>query len=292
MKKIAIILGMTFVFFCFISLQKSGEEVQIQSENKKIEEIKEEEIKEIQIYDIEEGYLTVPAVKNAKKHVYNWNNIKFIGNYKYYEDDNYKTHIGIDVSTYQGEIDWEKVKKSGIEFAIIRLGFRGYGTSGKLVLDDRFEEYVDEACNAGIKVGVYFFSQAINVQEAEEEAEFVLEHIKNKKIEYPICYDLEKIKYVDTARANNLKKEERTQNAITFCNYLNQKGYKTMLYANAKWLTTELELEKLNNYSIWYADYQDKPLYPYHFEMWQYTEAGTVNGINGNVDLNLYFEKK
>lgn len=290
MKKILLIIALIFIFVGLFSWQKYENEIPMPVKNETIEKVEEET--EIQIYDIEEGYLTVPAVKGAKKHSYNWDNLKLNGNYKYYEDENYITHIGIDVSTYQGEIDWEKVKESGIEFVIIRLGFRGYGASGKLALDDGFEKYIQEASKAGLKIGIYFFSQAINEKEAIEEAEFVLENIKKEKISYPICYDLEKIKYVDTARANHLTKEERTKNVLAFCNRIQQDGYETMLYANSKWLTTELELEKLNDISIWYADYQEKPLYPYHFKMWQYTETGKVDGIKGNVDLNLYFEEK
>jgi len=171
----------------------------------------------IQIYDIEEGYLTVPAIPEAKTHPYKWENLKQENGYLQYEDETYITKLGVDVSTYQGEIDWEAVKKQGIEFAIIRIGFRGYGESGKLVLDERYAENVENANKAGIQVGLYFFSQAINEEEAREEAKFILENIREKTIEYPICYDLEKIKYDDTARANNLSKEQRTKNAIAFC---------------------------------------------------------------------------
>lgn len=184
-------------------------------EKKETTEQKENET--IQIYDIEEGYLTVPAIPEAKTHAYKWENLKQENGFLQYEDETYITKLGVDVSTYQGEIDWQKVKEQGIEFAIIRIGFRGYGESGNLVLDERYLENVEAANKAGIKIGVYFFSQAISEEEAKEEARFVLENIKGQPIEYPICYDLEKIKYDDTARANNLNKEQRTKNAIAFC---------------------------------------------------------------------------
>ena len=234
----------------------------------------------IQIYDIEEGYLTVPAIQGAKKHSFNWDNLKYENGFLRYEDDNYSSELGVDVSTYQGEIDWNAVKQQGIDFAILRIGFRGYGESGKLVLDERYLDNVTKATEAGIKVGVYFFSQAINEEEAREEAQFVLENIQNHLVEFPICYDLEKIKYDDSARANNLSKEQRTQNAIAFCEEIKQSGYTPMLYANAKWLTTELDLIKLQEYDVWYADYQEKPLFPYNFTIWQYTESAQVDGIS------------
>lgn len=253
---------------------------------------KEETISEIQIYDIEEGYLTVPYNKSATKHQFNWNNLSVDSNgYYTYSDDNYESILGIDVSKFQGKIDWEKVKESGIEFAIIRLGFRGYGDKGNIVLDTSFEENAVEAQKAGIKIGVYFFSQAITEAEAIEEAGFVLDKIKDKNITYPVCFDLEKIKY-DTARTDNLTSEQITKMTLAFCREIENAGYTPIVYGNAKTFTTRMQLEELNNYQKWYADYQKTPLYPYEFNFWQYTETGTVKGINGNVDINLQFIPK
>ncbi len=283
MKKILIILGIIII----IGAIAYGSKDTVQ-ENTQITQTPET----IQIYDIEEGYLTVSAIPEAKQHTYNWENLKQENGFLQYEDEHYTTQLGIDVSTFQGEIDWQTVKQQGIEFAILRIGFRGYGQSGKLVLDERYKENITQATQAGIKVGVYFFSQAINEQEAKEEAQFVLDNVKDYAIDYPICYDLEKIKYDETARANGLSKEQRTKNAIAFCEEIKANGYQPMIYANAKWLTTELELAKLQNYGIWYADYQEKPIYPYQFTMWQYTESAQIEGIGGNVDCNIYFQKK
>lgn len=252
----------------------------------------EETISEIQIYDIEEGYLTVPYNKNATKHEFNWNNLSVNSNgYYTYSDDKYESILGIDVSKFQGKIDWKKVKESGIEFAIIRLGFRGYGDEGNIVLDSSFEQNAIQAKKAGIKIGVYFFSQAITEAEAIEEANYVLDKIKDKNVTYPVCFDLEKIKY-DTARTDNLTSEQITKMTLAFCKQIENAGYTPIVYGNAKTFTTRMQLEELNNYQKWYADYQKTPLYPYEFSFWQYTETGIVKGINGNVDINLQFIPK
>ena len=248
--------------------------------------------KEIEIYDIEEGYLKVPYNYSAEINEYKFN--EFLENnngYYTYEDENYKSKLGIDVSSYQGNIDWKKVKQEGIEFAILRLGYRGYGQSGKIVLDSKFEENYKKAKEQGIEIGVYFFSQAINIEEVKEEAEFVLKNLDKKQITYPVVFDLEKIKN-DKARTDNLSVEEITNMTLEFCKVIKENGYESSIYGNAKTFTTKMKLELFNDYNKWYADYQEKPLYPYEFNLWQYTETGKVNGITGKVDLDIEFVKK
>ncbi|MBR2785985.1 MAG: glycoside hydrolase family 25 protein [Clostridia bacterium] len=247
---------------------------------------------EIQIYDIEEGYLTVPYNKDAQKHEYNWDKyLKNNSGFYRYEDDKYKSRIGIDVSAYQGNIDWKKVKDAGVEFAILRLGYRGYGDAGNIVLDKKFEENYVNAKNEGIDIGVYFFSQAISIDEVKEEASFVLENLKGKNINCPVVFDLEKIKN-DVARTDNLTIDEITNITLEFCKIIEENGYEASIYGNAKTFTTKMELELFNNYNKWYADYQEKPLYIYDFNIWQYTENGKINGISGNVDIDIQFVKK
>lgn len=254
--------------------------------------ILEEKISEIEIYDIEEGYLSVPYNKNATKHQFNWSKLTINDNgYYTYSDDNYTSRLGVDVSKFQGNINWKKVKNSGINFAIIRLGFRGYGDMGNIVLDSTFEQNASQANDAGIKIGIYFFSQAITEEEAIEEANYVIQNIKDKNITYPICFDLEKIKY-DTARTDNLTAEQITKITIAFCNQIQNAGYTPIIYGNSKTFTTRMQLEQLNHFQKWYADYQQTPLYPYEFSFWQYTETGKVAGIDGNVDINLQFIPK
>lgn len=199
---------------------------------------------------------------------------------------------GIDVSEFQGEtIDWQQVKESGIEFVIIRLGYRAYGESGALVEDAMYEQNVQGALNAGLEVGVYFFSQAISVTEAVEESDFVLEHIHNYNITGPVVYDTEEIKG-DTARTDQNTREDFTNYCKVFCDGIEQAGYHPMIYANMKWMAFTLKLEELTAYDFWYADYHELPQCPYEYKMWQYSESGTVPGINASVDLDLWFQEE
>lgn len=241
------------------------------------------------IYDIEDGYMQVPYLNNVPNHTYDWNNLHEKNGFKYYIDGEGKvSRIGIDVSYFQDKIDWTKVKNAGVNFVMLRMGFRGYSEEGKLVVDEKFHQYIKEAQAAGLDTGVYFFSQAVNEEEAIEEAEFVYQECKDYELTCPVAFDTEKIKG-DTARTDNLKPEELTDITIAFCEKIKEYGYEPMIYANAKWLTTKLQLERLTDYPVWYADYQENPLYPYSFEMWQYTESGQIDGIEGNVDFNIWF---
>ena len=194
---------------------------------------------------------------------------------------------GVDVSYYQGTIDWEKVKASGIEFAIIRLGYRGYGKEGKLVEDKLYWQNIQNAITAGLDVGVYFFSQAITVEEAVEEAEFVLERIKNYDITMPVVYDWEYVS--DEARTANMDRRTLTDCYLAFCGKLEEAGYTPMPYFNPNQARNLMILTELEDYPFWLAFYTDRMTYPYRFEMWQYTDSGKVPGIEGPVDLNLYF---
>lgn len=210
--------------------------------------------------------------------------------FKYYLDKegNVNSRLGIDVSEYQPQVDWQQVKESGIDYAMVRLGYRGYGEAGTLVEDPLFRSHVEGASAAGLDVGVYFFSQAVNEQEVLEEAQFVLDRIAEYEIICPVVFDTEEIKF-DTARTDNLTAKEFTDHCITFCDTVKEAGYDTMIYANMKWMAFTLELTRLTEYDKWYADYEPLPQCPYEFAMWQYTETGAVAGIEGNVDLNVWF---
>lgn len=235
-------------------------------------------------------YLFLPVYDNVKKNDIINENIRQLenGELAYMEGDKQISHKGIDVSKFQGEIDWNKVADSGVEFAIIRLGYRGYGT-GALMMDETAIENIEGALNAKIKVGVYFFSQAITIEEAVEEAEFVIENIKKYDITYPVIYDTEEIVNEDS-RADGLSKEERTEIAVAFLERVKKAGYTPAIYANLRWFTMSLDISELDAYDKWYA-YYDKELYfPYKISMWQYTENGQVDGINGSVDLNISFK--
>lgn len=262
-----------------------------QNQDNKTEE-QDEPVKEITIYDIEDGYMKVPYNDQAIKHSYNWEEHLTNNNGIYsYEDDVYTSKLGIDVSSYQKNINWKKVKEAGVEFAILRIGYRGYGESGKLVEDPMFEKNYANAIKEGIEIGVYFFSQSVNEDEIKEEVDFVCKRLEGKEISYPVVFDLEKIKN-DEARTDNLTTEEITSMTEQFCKLIEEKGYTPCIYGNAKIFTTKMKLEQFNNYQKWYADYQEKPIYIYDFEIWQYTEEGKINGISGNIDLNIQFIKK
>lgn len=197
---------------------------------------------------------------------------------------------GIDVSQHQGVIDWSQVGDSGVEFAFIRAGFRGYG-SGALVTDEQFEANMEGANEAGIATGVYFFTQAITVEEAIEEAQYVLELIAPYEITYPVVIDVEKPDSSE-ARANTLSREERTLIVQTFCDTIAAAGYTPMIYGNTNSLFGMLDIEIIHSYPIWYAFYNTYPYYPYAMQVWQYTANGSVPGISGTVDLNIWFPEE
>lgn len=203
-----------------------------------------------------------------------------------------KVFNGIDVSVYQGTIDWTKVNESGIDFAMIRAGYRGYGDKGSLVEDTMFAKNALGAKINKIDIGVYFYSQAINIEEAKEEAKFVVSLIKKYGIDvkYPIAIDTE-LSPMGTGRADNISKEKRTEVVKAFCETIKQLGYKPMIYANKYWLYDNLNVQQISQYDIWLAHYIESTDYKYRYMMWQYTNTGKVDGITGNVDKNYCYKK-
>ena len=197
-----------------------------------------------------------------------------------------KSKAGIDVSKWNGEIDWDKVKNAGVEFAIVRAGYRG-SVSGSLVQDPRFEENMRGAQAAGIPTGVYFFTQAINEVEAVEEASMVLELLRKYKVEFPVFIDTEGAG--GNGRADGLDVETRTLVCEAFCRTIENAGYTAGVYGSRNWYNNRLETKRLVNYFIWLAEYRSVPLYQGYYGMWQYTSKGKIDGINGNVDLNIYY---
>ena len=192
--------------------------------------------------------------------------------------------LGIDVSTHNGNIDWNKVKSSGVSYVIIRTGYRG-STQGSLVEDNKFRQNIKGATNAGLKVGVYFFSQAINEVEAVEEASMVLSQIKGYKLAYPVFIDVEP----SGGRADGLSTGDRTKVVNAFCQTIQNNGYKAGIYANKSWFTNKLNTSALSGYKIWLAQYNSTVTYKGRYDMWQYSDKGKINGISGNVDMNLSY---
>ncbi|MGN0277871.1 MAG: GH25 family lysozyme [Lachnospiraceae bacterium] len=194
--------------------------------------------------------------------------------------------LGIDVSKWNKEIDWQAVKEEGIEFAIIRCGYRG-AASGALVIDPMYEENIKGAIDAGIPVGVYFFTQAINDVEAVEEASMVIHLIEDYDVDYPVFLDSESAG--GKGRADKLDAEERTKIHEAFLETVSAAGYETGIYASKNWLNDRINMTDLSTYKTWLAEYADVPSYDEYYHMWQYTSKGTVDGIETHVDLNLCY---
>lgn len=206
---------------------------------------------------------------------------------KYYVEGRQASFVGADISKYQDYVDFTKVKKAGIDYVMLRVGARGYGT-GQLVLDEYFTENIKRATDAGLDVGVYFFSQAISAEEAVEEANMVLQNLADYKITYPVGYDMEYVAN-DTSRIEVLSRSEKTSIAKAFLDTIGNAGYKTVLYGNKQWLVKEIDMSKLTDYDVWLSQQQDVPDYPYQFTMWQYSNTASVDGIAGYTNLNISF---
>ena len=209
---------------------------------------------------------------------------------KFYEDDDYTVRLGIDVSKFQGSINWQKVKDAGIEFVFIRIGYRGYGY-GDLAEDVRFRENIKGANEVGIDTGVYIFAQSISEEEAIEEAEYILSLIEGYEVNMPIVYDFEPIRK-DVARTDDITGEQLTKNAVAFSERIREGGCEPMIYINMPFEAFMYDLSALSDTLIWYADYEILPQTPYRYEFWQFTNEGRVPGISGTVDLNLEFVSK
>lgn len=193
---------------------------------------------------------------------------------------------GIDVSEWQGNIDWTQVKESGVEFVIIRAGGRGM-TEGTLYDDENAQAYYEGAKTVGLKVGAYIFSQSITVEEAVEEAEFLMEQIKDWEIDMPLVYDWEFMGA--DKRTGKMDARTLTDMAKAFCDTVADAGYTPMIYFGRNLSMEMMHLEELTDYPFWLAMYSTIMDYPYKVDMWQYTDEGSVPGISGNVDMNLLF---
>lgn len=236
------------------------------------------------------SYNKVNDLAELALHDYDWTKLDNSSPYYHYEDDKYRSLVGIDISSHQEDVDFKKVKDSGVDFVYLRLGYRGY-VNGKISIDKYFETNYKNAKEAGLQVGVYFFSQAIDEKEAMEEAFFTLENIVNKKIDLPIVYDLEEIDY-DDSRIKDISGEQRSNNAMSFIQKVTENGYEGMIYTNLYWSTEFFDLHQILNYDIWFAQYNDLPDFIYPFKIWQYSDSGIVDGINYPVDLNIMFIEK
>lgn len=195
---------------------------------------------------------------------------------------------GIDISSYCGEIDWNRVKSAGIDFVMVRLGGRGYGDEGSLYSDNKAADFISGAQAVGIKTGGYFFSQAVTEDEAREEAQYCQQILGGLKLDFPLAYDWEIIKD-DAARTDSLTAAQATSCALAFCAKAKELGYTPLLYASDEEFSKKYDMNRLSDCDIWYCEYADTPNFHYRFSMWQYSKTAAVDGIEGNVDLDVCF---
>ncbi len=244
-------------------------------------------IRQREIEELERTPVESPLVS----HSYDWSKLKWNGSFVTYDDGEYTSMQGIDVSQHQEAIDWKKVADEGVEFAMIRVGYRGY-QYGLIHEDEYFEANMQGAKANGLQVGVYFYSQAITVEEAWEEADYLIQKIKKYEIDLPVVFDMEESDTGENGRILSLSRSQKTEIAAAFLHRIRNAGYQPMIY-NSSLLFAELfDIEYLQEFDTWVADYSSAPRYPYTFSIWQYTSDGTVDGIDGRTDMNLMFIKK
>jgi len=195
-----------------------------------------------------------------------------------------ETRLGIDVSEHQGQIDWQQVRAAGIDFAFIRIGYRGYSV-GTIKPDDLARENLAGARAAGLQIGVYFYAQAVNTEEAAEEARWCLDFLAGESLDLPVVYDWEWVG--PEARTGSMDRNTLTECVKTFCAAMENGGYQPMVYFNNHVSRDLLDLRELVRYPFWLAQYKDQLDYPHRVDFWQYTEEGTVRGIKGDVDIGL-----
>lgn len=257
----------------------------IESLKKELEEAKIEQEKPINVY--------IPARKIKAGQIFknSYNPDNFViedGFMAYYNEDGDKlSHVGVDLSYHNDKVDFEALAKSPVEFVMLRVGYRGY-TEGGLVTDERFKEYAKAANENNLKLGVYFFTQAINEEEAISEAEYVIKLIRDYDITYPVAFDTELVDD-DEARTNKaeLSQEELSNICIAFCERIREAGYYPMIYASENWIRRKLDPTMLSDYDFWAPQYLEKNDFLYDFTMWQYTESGDAPGVEGPCDLNI-----
>lgn len=206
---------------------------------------------------------------------------------KYYKEGKQVSFVGVEISKYQEYVDFNKLKKAGVDFVMLRVGARGYG-SGQLLLDEYFEDNLKRATDAGLKVGVYFFSQAISKEEVIEEANLVLQSIEGHDISYPVAFDMEYIEN-DIARVEQLSRDEKTTITKQFLKTIEKAGYNAVVYGNKEWLLKRIDLSQLTDYDVWLSQAKDLPDYPYRFTMWEYKRNGIVDGIAGHANMTISF---
>ncbi|MCM1386435.1 MAG: glycoside hydrolase family 25 protein [Bacillus sp. (in: Bacteria)] len=224
------------------------------------------------------------------KNTYDFTNMSETANLRKYTDNGKKiSYMGVDISKHNGNVNFRSMKAAGIDYVMIRLGARGYST-GQISLDDNFVQNIEAAIDAEMDIGVYFYSQAVTLEEVTQEANFVVQNLAPYKehINYPVAFDMENVSN-DKARIDGLSREDKTAIAAAFLSGVQAAGYTPMIYGNKEWLIKNIDLAQLQNYDVWLSQDEDIPDYPYQYTMWQYTTTGVLNGITGDANLNLCF---
>lgn len=235
-------------------------------------------------------YHFIPIDPELQKNDYAMENLVILdsGEVQYVKGGEVTSYKGIDVSKFQGKIDWKKVAEDGVKFAFVRVGFRGYGEKGVLAEDETARDNLKGANDAGIKVGVYFYTQAITREEAIEEVNMVLDMIAPYQIDCPVVIDVERVSSA-SGRMNALDAQTRTEIVKTFCESIDAAGYHPMIYHNLEMAAVMLDIAELEKYDKWFAYYKNEFYYPYAYQVWQYSDKGRVQGISGDVDMNVAF---
>lgn len=267
---------------------------------KNAQKLIEEELKKQQEADLSEGGTKTMVVRpdgteqwimiNAYLDKNSYDSAGFVyedPKMKYFQSGKEASWLGVDIDKSCGDVDFEKLKKDDVDFVMIRIGYRGY-ESGMITIDEEYYEYIHAANEADIPVGIYFESKAVSVEEALEEAEFVITNLIEMRVTYPVVFDLGLVAN-DTSRIDMLPKTQLTEITNAFCNRIAEVGYKPMVYGDKYWLLRKIDLTMLGDYDIWLSQSGETPDYPYEFAMWQYTSEGTVSGISGDVNMNISF---
>lgn len=295
---IILVMSVFIVWYCFVrpedSVSTSAEiddtpQVRVRPVIEKEETYYQFDGKKILSHDSAYGEVFVPVYADVPASEIDPDKLVSRNGYSFYADeDGISSFTGVDISEHQGDIDWEKVKAAGIDFAMVRIGYRTYG-GGVIEIDNNFQKNLEGAAAAGIDTGAYFFSQATTTEEAIEEADLVIDAVAGYDLTYPIVYDWELISG-DKARTDTVSVDTLADCCIAFCERVRSAGYKPMIYQNKSTIMKKLDLPRVKDYDMWLAEYGDKPTYYYEFAMWQYTADGKVPGIEGSVDLNLCFK--
>ena len=244
----------------------------------------------VTINDSVMGDIEIQTVKGAEVNTYTADNLVTDENGipAYYENGQKISHLGIDLSEFQGDVDFAAMKEAGVEFVMLRIGGRYYGDDGVLYTDKNFDINYEKAKAAGLKVGVYFFSQAISAEDAKQEANYTLEKLNKRALDYPIGFDWENIQE-EAARTDSVTGDQLTDIAEAFCDTVTEAGYKAIVHSNTSQMLIMYDFETMKDYDFWLADYREFPTMYYKFDMWQYSKEGKIAGVEGTVDMNISF---